>query len=77
MVYLAELIEVQNLSLHMRESDLGSLQLPELCNLIQKVELNPSEGLDRQEREERGQTLNAGAQCSAVMHTGHLRQNYV
>lgn len=35
----------------MRESDLGSLQLPELCDLIKKVEFNPSEGLDK-EREE-------------------------
>lgn len=34
----------------MRESDLGSLQLPELCDLIQKVELNPSEGLTGRER---------------------------
>lgn len=44
--YLAELVEVQNLSLHVREADLGSLQLPELCDLIQKVELNPCEGLE-------------------------------
>jgi len=44
--HLAELIEVQHFSLHMRESGLGSLQLPELCDLIQEVEFNPSEGLE-------------------------------
>lgn len=50
-MYLAELIEVQNLSLHMRKSNLGSLQFPELCYLIQKVKLNPSEGLNTEKGE--------------------------
>lgn len=50
--YLAELIEVQNLSFYVREPNLRSLQLPKLCNLIQKVELNSSESL-KSNREEK------------------------
>lgn len=37
----------------MREPNLGALQLPELCDLIQKVELNTSKSL----RKKKGTTL--------------------
>lgn len=48
--YLAKLIEVQHFPLYVREPDLGSLQLPELCDLIQEVKLNSCEGLCDQDR---------------------------
>ena len=45
-IYLAKLIQIQNLPLHMRDTEPGSLQLPELSNLVQEVELDSGESLE-------------------------------
>ena len=44
--HLAEAVEVQYLPLHMGEPDLGTLQLPEFSNLVQKVQSHPGESLN-------------------------------
>lgn len=39
--YLIQLIKIKDLSFNVRNFQSASLKLPEFCNLIQKVELNP------------------------------------
>lgn len=73
-VHLAELVQVQNLSLHMRESDFGSLQLPELCYLIQKVELNSGEGLAGR-TEKKGHVMNIRGVMSVLHISGNSYWN--